>query len=120
MAYLDGFVVPVPKDKKEEYFALARKMAAKCRTLGAIGGHEAWGDGLEEGKTTSFPRSVQATSDENVVFAYILWPDKAVRDKAWEALMADPEMDMPGQDMPFDMKRMFWGGFTPEVDYGEH
>lgn len=118
MAYLDGFVVPVPKDKKDEYFDLARKMAAKCSTLGAIGGHEAWGDGLEPGKVTSFPRSVQATDDENVVFAYILWPDKATRDKAWEALMADPDMG-PGTDMPFDMKRMFWGGFVPEVSYGE-
>ena len=119
MAYLDGFVVPVPRDRKDDYFALARKMAAKLKPLGALGGHEGWGDGLEQGTTTSFPRSVQAKDGENVVFAYIVWPDKETRDKAWDVLMADPEMQPDMSDMPFDGKRMFWGGFTPEVSYGE-
>jgi uncharacterized protein YbaA (DUF1428 family) len=118
MSYLDGFVVPVPADRKDEYFALARKMATKMKALGAIGGHEAWGDALEPGTTTSFPRSVQAKDGENVVFAYVVWPDKATRDKAWDELMKDPDMQ-PGADMPFDGKRMFWGGFVPEVSYAE-
>lgn len=118
MAYLDAFVVPVPVDRKGDYFALAQKMADKMKPLGAIGGHEGWGDGLEPGSTTSFPRSVQAKDDENVVFAYIVWPDKETRDKAWDIMMSDPDMQ-PGSEMPFDPKRMFWGGFVPEVNYGE-
>lgn len=118
MAYIDGFVLPVPKDKKDEYAELARKFAVKAKSLGARAGHESWGDGLEPGTLTSFPRSVQATGDENVVFSYVVWPDKETRDAAWEKIMADPEMN-PGDDMPFDGKRMFWGGFVPLVDYSE-
>ena len=67
---------------------------------------------------TQLPRLPLFPGDENVVFAYILWPDKTTRDKAWDQLMADPDMQ-PGADMPFDGKRMFWGGFVPEVTYGK-
>ncbi|MEP7316619.1 MAG: DUF1428 domain-containing protein [Sphingomicrobium sp.] len=118
MAYLDAFVVPVPLARKDDYFAMARTFAEKAKALGAISGHEGWGDGLHPGETTSFPRAVGAKDNENVVFAYIVWPDKETRDKAWDAIMADPDMQPVG-DMPFDGKRMFWGGFVPEVTYGE-
>lgn len=113
--YVDGFVLPLKDEKKDEYAAMARTFADKSKSLGALGTMEALGDGLEHGKTTDFYRAVKAEDGENVVFSFILWPDKATRDDAWEKIMADPEMQ-PGGDMPFDGKRMFWGGFKPLID----
>jgi uncharacterized protein YbaA (DUF1428 family) len=115
MSYIDGFVLPLKEEKIDNYRAMAETFAAKARELGAIGVMEALGDGLEHGKVTDFYRSVQAEDGENVVFSFILWPDKSTRDAAWEKIMADPEMQ-PGGDMPFDGKRMFWGGFKPFVN----
>jgi len=113
MTYVDGFILPLPKGKEEEYRAQAEKFARKAKEQGALGTVEALGDNLQHGHTTDFFRAVQATDDENVVFSFILWPDKDIRDKAWEKLMADPEMQPGAQPMPFDGKRMFWGGFKP-------
>jgi len=87
--------------------------AAKARAQGAIGSIEALGDGLEKGDTTDFFRAVQARDGENVILSFILWPSKEVRDAAWEKLMADPELQPGAQPLPFDMTRMFWGGFKP-------
>ena len=115
MTYVDGFILPLPKGKEEEYRTQAEKFAKKASAQGAIGTVEALGDNLEHGHTTDFYRSVQATDDENVVFSFILWPDKATRDAGWEKIMADPEMKPEGE-MPFDGKRMFWGGFKPFVN----
>jgi uncharacterized protein YbaA (DUF1428 family) len=115
MSYIDGFVLPLKEEKIDNYRAMAETFAAKARELGAIGVMEALGDGLEHGKVTDFYRSVQAEEGENVVFSFIVWPDKATRDSAWEKIMADPEMQ-PSGDMPFDGKRMFWGGFKPFVN----
>lgn len=113
MTYVDGFILPLPKGKEDEYRAQAEKFAKKATAQGAIGTVEALGDNLEHGHTTDFFRAVQATDDENVVFSFILWPSKEARDAAWEKLMADPEMQPGAQPMPFDGKRMFWGGFKP-------
>lgn len=113
MSYVDGFIVPLPKGKEDEYRTQAEKFARKASEQGAIGTIEGLGDDLQHGHTTDFFRAVQATDDENVVFSFILWPDKDVRDRAWEKLMADPEMQPGAQPMPFDGKRMFWGGFKP-------
>jgi uncharacterized protein YbaA (DUF1428 family) len=113
MTYVDGFILPLPKGKEDEYRVQAQKFAQKTKEQGAIGTIEGLGDNLEHGHTTDFYRSVQATDDENVVFSFILWPDKSTRDKAWEKLMADPDMQPGAQPMPFDGKRMFWGGFQP-------
>jgi uncharacterized protein YbaA (DUF1428 family) len=115
MSYIDGFVLPLNEAKLDSYRTMAETFAAKARELGAIGVMEALGDGLEHGKVTDFYRSVQAEEGENVVFSFIVWPDKATRDSAWEKIMADPEMQ-PSGDMPFDGKRMFWGGFKPFVN----
>jgi uncharacterized protein YbaA (DUF1428 family) len=115
MSYIDGFVLPMKDEKREEYRAMAETFERKARALGAIASVEALGDGLEHGKVTDFFRAVQAEDGENVVFSFILWPDKATRDAAWEKIMADPEMQ-PSGDMPFDGKRMFWGGFKPFVN----
>ena len=113
MTYVDGFILPLPKGKEDEYRTQAEKFARKATAQGAIGTVEALGDNLEHGHTTDFFRAVRATDDENVVFSFILWPSKEVRDAAWEKLMADPEMQPGAQPMPFDGKRMFWGGFNP-------
>jgi uncharacterized protein YbaA (DUF1428 family) len=113
MTYVDGFILPLPKGKEEEYRGQAEKFAKKASEQGAIGTIEGLGDGLEHGHTTDFYRAVQAKDDENVVFSFILWPDKQTRDTAWEKIMADPEMQPGAQPMPFDGKRMFWGGFKP-------
>jgi uncharacterized protein YbaA (DUF1428 family) len=113
MSYVDGFILPLPKGKEDEYRKLAETFAKKAQDQGAIGTVEALGDGLEHGHTTDFYKAVQATDDENVVFSFILWPDKEVRDRGWEKIMADPDMQPGAQPMPFDGKRMFWGGFNP-------
>ena len=113
MTYVDGFILPLPKGKEDEYRAQAEKFAKKAEAQGAIGTIEALGDNLEHGHTTDFFRAVQATDDENVVFSFILWPSKDIRDAGWEKLMADPEMQPGAMPMPFDGKRMFWGGFKP-------
>jgi len=115
MSYIDGFVLPLKDDKLDEYTKLAEMFAKKAVGHGAIGSVEAIGDGLEHGKTTDFFRAVNAEEGENVVFSFVVWPDKATRDSAWEKIMADPEMQPGAQPMPFDGKRMFWGGFKPFV-----
>jgi len=115
MSYIDGFVLPLKEDKLDEYTKLAEMFAKKAVALGAIGSVEAIGDGLEHGHTTDFFRAVNAEEGENVVFSFVVWPDKATRDSGWEKIMADPEMQPGAQPMPFDGKRMFWGGFKPFV-----
>ena len=112
MSYIDGFVLPLKDGKVDDYRKMAEMFAGKAREHGATGVVEALGDGLEHGHTTDFYRAVQAEEGENVVFSFIVWPDKSTRDTAWEKIMADPDMQ-PGSEMPFDGKRMFWGGFNP-------
>ena len=114
--YVDGFILPMRDDNLAAYTALAEKFADRARALGALGSLEALGDGLEHGHTTDFFRAVQAQDGENVVFSFVLWPDRATRDAAWETLMNDPDMQPGAKPMPFDGRRMFWGGFRPIVD----
>jgi uncharacterized protein YbaA (DUF1428 family) len=112
--YTDGFVVPVPSGKKADYLALAQRMAGKFKEYGAVRVLEAWGDDVPNGEVTDYRRAVQAQDGEEVVYSYIQWPDKAIRDAGWARMMAeDPERSTP---MPFDGKRMFWGGFRPILD----
>jgi uncharacterized protein YbaA (DUF1428 family) len=113
--YTDGYVLPVPKDKKDAYLELARKAAAKFRDNGALRVVEAWGDDVPEGKVTDYRRAVKAEDNENIVYSYVEWPDKETRDAGWARMMNDPDMQPTG-DMPFDGKRMFYGGFQPIVD----
>jgi uncharacterized protein YbaA (DUF1428 family) len=113
MTYVDGFILPLPNGKEEEYRKQAEKFAEKASAQGAIGTIEGLGDGLEHGHTTDFFKAVQAQDNENVIFSFILWPDKQTRDAAWEKIMADPDMQPGAMEMPFDGKRMFWGGFKP-------
>jgi uncharacterized protein YbaA (DUF1428 family) len=112
--YADGYVVPVPTAKKEAYRAQAITRAEVFKDHGATRIVEAWGDDLQEGKITDFRRSVKAQPDESVVFAFVEWPDKKTREDGWKKVMEDPRLQQ--SDMPFDGKRMIWGGFTTLVD----
>ena len=115
-AFVDGFVLPVPHGNREAYLALANKAAADFEKHGANRLVEAWGDDVPDGKVTDFRRAVQAAEGENVVFSFIEWPNKATRDAGWAKMMADPAMQPNHADMPFDGKRMFWGGFEIILD----
>ncbi|NTB87536.1 DUF1428 domain-containing protein [Agrobacterium tumefaciens] len=110
--YIDGFVVPVPSTNKESYRAMAEKAAGLFQEFGALRVVEAWGDDVPDGKKTDYKRATQAKDDETVVYSWIEWPDRATRDAGWQKVMADERMK-PGDDVPFDGKRMFWGGFLP-------
>ncbi|MDC7682677.1 DUF1428 domain-containing protein [Asticcacaulis sp. BYS171W] len=109
MSYVDGFVCPVKNEKKDAYLESAIKAADIFKEYGAVAVWENWGNDIPEGEVTSFPLSVKLQDGETVVFSWIVWPSKAVRDDAWGKLMQDDRMKM--EDMPFDGKRMFWGGF---------
>jgi len=115
MGYADGFVIPVPADKKQAYRALAAMAAPIFREHGATRIVEAWGDDVPDGKVTDFKGAVKAEAGENVVFSWIEYPDKATRDAANAKVMADERMK-PDGDMPFDGKRMIFGGFAPILD----
>jgi uncharacterized protein YbaA (DUF1428 family) len=112
--YIDGYLVPVPADKKQAYADIAKSMAGKFKQWGALRVVEAWGDDVPDGKITDYKKAVKAEDGENVVYSYVEWPDKATRDAGWAEMMKDTSMQ--GQEMPFDGKRMFWGGFTPILD----
>ena len=114
MAYVQGFVVPVPAANKEAYRKLAADFAAMFKEFGATRQVEAWGDDVPDGKLTDFKGAVQATADEKVVYSWIEWPSKAVRDEGWKKIMADPRMH--AGPVPFDGKRMIYGGFAPILD----
>jgi uncharacterized protein YbaA (DUF1428 family) len=116
MGYADGFVLPVPAGNKEAYRAMASKAAAVFKEYGAIRVVEAWGDDIPEGKVTDFRRAVKAEDGETVVFSWIEWPSKQAREEAWPKLMEDERMKPDFANMPFDGKRMFWGGFAPILD----
>ena len=114
-AYTDGFVVPVPEGKRDDYQKLAAKMAKVFREHGATRVVEAYGTDVPKGKVTDFYRAVKAEDGEGVVFSFIEWPDKATRDTAWEKIMSDESLK-PDGEMPFNGQRMFWGGFDPIFD----
>ncbi|HEX8063316.1 MAG TPA: DUF1428 domain-containing protein [Allosphingosinicella sp.] len=114
--YVDGLVLPVPAENREAYLRLAEKAASDFAGHGAHRLVEAWGDDVPDGKVTDFRRSVEAEEGENVVFSWVEWPDKTVRDSAWAKMMADPDRQRDQGEMPFDGKRMFWGGFEIILD----
>ena len=116
MHYVDGFVVPVKKAKLASYRALARKMAAVCKEYGALEYVECVADDVKPGKLTSFPQAVKLKRDETVVFAYVVYRSRTHRDQVNAKIMKDPRFaNMDMSQMPFDGKRMFWGGFKQIV-----
>ena len=116
MRYVDGFVVPVPKKDLDAYRRLARKAGKIWREHGALQYVECVADDVQRGKVTSFPRSVKLKDDETVVFSYVVYRSRAHRDRVLAKVMKDPFFaDMDAKSMPFDGKRMFWGGFKEIV-----
>ena len=113
MTYVDGFVVPVPARNRDAYRAAAAKAAAIFKEYGAIRLVECWGDDVPDGKVTDFKRAVDAQAGETVVFSWIEWPSKAARDEGSRKVISDPRLSM---DMPFDGKRMIYGGFAVMLD----
>ena len=116
MSYVDGFVVPVPKDRIDEYEKVAREAAEVWREHGALSVTECLADDVPHGELTSFPRAVHATDDETVVFSWIVYESREARDEVNEKVMADPRMQGDISEMPFDGKRMFFGGFRTLVN----
>ena len=112
MSYIDGFIAAVPTKNKQQYFEHAKKSAEVFKEFGALSITEAWGDDIPEGEITSLPLAVKCNADETVVLSTVVWPSKEVRDAAWQAAMADPRMDPEQNPMPFDGKRLIYGGFT--------
>jgi uncharacterized protein YbaA (DUF1428 family) len=118
MGYIDGFVVPVPKRKLDAYRSMARKAGKVWREHGALVYVEGVADDVKKGKHTSFPQSVKLKPGETVVFSYIVYTSRAHRDRVNAKVMKDPRLKpmMDPKALPFDGKRMFWGGFKTLVE----
>ncbi|HSV59896.1 MAG TPA: DUF1428 domain-containing protein [Variovorax sp.] len=116
MAYVDGFVVPVPKRNLDTYRDVARKAGEIWREYGALQFRECVADDVKTGEVTSFPQSVKLKDDEVVVFSWIVYESRAKRDEVNDKVMKDPRMKEMMEPMPFDGKRMIFGGFEVLVD----
>jgi uncharacterized protein YbaA (DUF1428 family) len=116
MKYVDGFVLAAPTANRETYRKFSEEAAAVFKEHGALRVVECWGDDVPEGKVTSFPMAVKRKDDETVVFSWITWPSKQVRDEGMKKVMADPRMQPDRNPMPFDGKRLIYGGFEVLVD----
>ena len=116
MTYVDGFVAAVPNNNQQAYKDHAEIAAAIFKEHGALKTVECWGDDVPEGEVTSFPKAVQCGEDEAVVFSWVIWPSKDVRNAGWEKIMQDPRMQPDVNPMPFDGKRMIHGGFEMLVE----
>lgn len=119
MSYIDGFVIAVPTANKQQFTDHARTADEVFIELGASRILECWADDVPHGKQTDFYRAVEAKEDESVVFSWVEWPDKVTRDAAMskmeERMKTDPRMDPARNPMPFDGKRLIYGGFAPVV-----
>jgi uncharacterized protein YbaA (DUF1428 family) len=115
MTYVDGFVLAVPTANRAAYLKLAEEAAVLFKEHGALKVVECWGDDVPDGKLTSFPMAVKCEENETVVFSWIVWPSREVRDEGNQKVMADPRMQQPAE-MPFDGKRMIYGGFEMIVE----
>jgi uncharacterized protein YbaA (DUF1428 family) len=116
MGYVDGFVLAVPTAEREAFRRFAEHAARVFKEHGASKVVECWGDEVPDGEVTSFPMSVDRKDDETVVFAWIVWPSKEVRDAGMAKVSADPRVQPDTNPMPFDRKRVIYGGFVPIVD----
>lgn len=114
--YVDAFVLPVPRERLEEYRKVAEIAGKVWREYGALEYVECLPDDVKPGEHTSFPQSVHLKEDELVVFSYITYNTREDRDRILEQVMKDPRIACKIEDMPFDAKRMFWGGFKTWVE----
>jgi uncharacterized protein YbaA (DUF1428 family) len=115
MSYIEGIVIPVPTAKKEEFRGFAVKVAILLKECGARRVVEFWGDDVPDGQLTDFKMAVKVEKTETAVFSWIEWPSKAARDEGQAKVMSDPRRKQMG-DMPFDGKRMIFGGFETLLD----
>lgn len=111
MNYVDGIVAAVPTANRQAFIEHARRAAEVFKEYGALKVVECWGDDVPEGEVTSFPMAVKCQSDETVVFSWLIWPSREVRDRAMPRLMEDPRLSPETNPMPFDGKRLIHGGF---------
>lgn len=111
MTYVDGFVVAVPKDRIEDYKRLAQRAGEVWKEHGALAYVECLADDVPCGELTSFPRAVQARDDETVAFSWIAYPSREARDEINKKVMADPRLKAEMTNMPFDGRRLIYGGF---------
>ena len=118
MPYIDGFVIPVPPGGKQAYFKMAADAARVFIEHGATRLVECWGDDVPHGAVTDFYRAVDAKEGEGIVFSWIVWPSREARNAGSKKVMDDPRMKMDGE-MPFDMKRLIFGGFETILDSDE-
>src|SRR6266436_1072848 len=116
MTYVDGFIAAVPTVNREIYKKHAEAAAIVFKEHGALKLVECWGDDVPDGKVTSFPMAVKRKDDETVVFSWITWPSRKVRDEGMKKVMADPRLQPDTNPMPFDGKRMIYGGFEMIVE----
>jgi uncharacterized protein YbaA (DUF1428 family) len=116
MNYVDGFVAAVPTANREAYRKHAEKAVPVFKEHGALKVVECWGDDVPEGKVTSFHLAVQRKPDEAVIFSWVVWPSKDVRDAGWKKIMEDPRMSPEANPMPYDGKRLIYGGFQMIVE----
>ena len=120
MSYIDGFVMAVPTENKQRFIDHAKKGDTIFTEMGATRVVECWADDVPDGETTDFRKAVKAEAGETVVFSWIEWPDKATRDAAMSKMMSedfnDDRLNPEKNPMPFDGKRMIYGGFAPIVD----
>ena len=114
--YIDGFVAAVPTANRDAYRRHAEAAAIVFKEHGALRLVECWGDDVPDGKLTSFPMAVKKQADETVVFSWITWPSRQVRDAAMPKVMEDPRIKPEANPMPFDGKRLIYGGFSVIVD----
>ena len=117
MSYIAGFVIAAPTAKRQEVIDYAARFDPIFLELGALRVVEAWGDDVPAGKVTDFQRAVLAKDNETVMFSWIEWPDKATRDAGMKKMMEDPRMEA-ANPMPFDGKRMIFGGFATVLELG--
>ena len=116
MSYVDGFVVPVPKEKLDVYLAFAQTAGEIWKEYGALAFVECVAEDVPYGELTSFPRAVQAKEDETVVFSWIVYADRASRDAVMAKVMADERIKASMTEMPIDGRRMIFGGFEAKVE----
>ncbi|MEJ2159055.1 MAG: DUF1428 domain-containing protein [Chromatiales bacterium] len=116
MPYIDGFVAAVPTANKAAYKKHAEDAAVVFKEHGALKLVECWGDDVPPGEVTSFPLAVKCRDDETVVFSWVLWPSREARNAGMEKAMTDPRLQPDVNPMPFDGKRMIFGGFEMIVD----
>lgn len=116
MQYVEGFVAAVPTSNRDSFRSHAEQVAQAFKERGALRVVECWGTNVPDGEVTSLPMAVQCRPDETVTFSWVIWPSKAARDRGMEDFMSDPRVDPDKNPMPFDGRRLCWGGFEVLVD----